>query len=342
MLKNDPFEGKKEINIVFLGGSITEGACSSSPDTCYFGLCREWFKNAFPEQNVNCFNAGIGGTGSDFGMVRMDRDVMCHNPDMLFVEFAVNDAGKDRRAYMESIVRKAMSQKEIPYIVFLYTTNKLYSTITEYHEEVAQYYGIPQINLRDALKKELGGKDPLELGLFNDGVHPLDGGFRIYGDTIISRLEDGTAFVKPQNKAPMCENTPVINAVFTPSTKFEHSALWECTTRHRGYDCLLSENPGETVTFEFDGNFLAMETGLHKESGVIDVEVDGELIRSVQSYYNTTSYQCVYQEVSYDLPLGHHNVKLTLKENPSSEHPGSKFMIYHIITGNVNYTGESK
>ena len=29
MLTKNPFEGKEEINVVFLGGSITEGYCAS-------------------------------------------------------------------------------------------------------------------------------------------------------------------------------------------------------------------------------------------------------------------------------------------------------------------------
>ena len=80
MLTKNPFEGKKEINIVFIGGSITEGASSSSPETSYFGLCKEWFTKQFKEQTVNCYNAGIGGTGSNFGMVRVDQDVISKNP----------------------------------------------------------------------------------------------------------------------------------------------------------------------------------------------------------------------------------------------------------------------
>ena len=91
MLTKNPFEGKKEINVVFLGGSITEGHAASEKSKCYAGLCAEWFKNTFSSQKVNYINVGVGGTGSGFGAVRMDRDVLANNPDMLFVEFAVKD-----------------------------------------------------------------------------------------------------------------------------------------------------------------------------------------------------------------------------------------------------------
>ena len=147
MLTKNPFEGKKEINIVFIGGSITEGAHSSSADTSYFGLCKKWFTEQFKDQTVFCHNAGIGGTGSNFGMVRVDQDVISKNPDMVFVEFAINDGQKDSRCTMESIVRKLLAMEKVPYVVFLYTSRNTYDTITKYHEEIAEYYGIPEINL---------------------------------------------------------------------------------------------------------------------------------------------------------------------------------------------------
>ena len=60
--------------------------------------------------------------------------------------------------------------------MFLYTTNRTYTTPTAYHEEVAAYYGIPQIHLEDAVKRELNGADPVDAGYFQDNVHPGDKG----------------------------------------------------------------------------------------------------------------------------------------------------------------------
>ena len=333
MLIKNPFEGKKEINIAFIGGSITEGACSSTADSCYFGLCKKWFIDQFKNHKVNCYNAGIGGTGSDFGMVRIEADVISKNPDMVFIEFAVNDGGKDSRCTMESIVRKLLAMKNVPYVVFLYTARNTYDTIIEYHAEVAKYYGIPEINLIEPLKIALDGKNPVEAGCFMDAVHPADRGHKVYADTIIEKLLDDSAYVRPLCKEKMMADTLQISASFTPSTKYEHSSGWEEKRHHRNYECLYSETPGETVSFEFDGNFLGMEFGLHKESGIIEVAVDGKFVKDIGAYYNTVSFQCVYSEISSDLGNGHHNVTLTLKENKSEQHPGTKYMIYHIITG---------
>jgi lysophospholipase L1-like esterase len=36
-------------------------------------------------------NAGIGDTDSQYGALRVQRDVLSYNPDLVVVEFAVND-----------------------------------------------------------------------------------------------------------------------------------------------------------------------------------------------------------------------------------------------------------
>jgi hypothetical protein len=290
-------------------------------------------KDTFAGQTVNCYNAGIGGTGSNFGMVRMDRDVMSKDPDMIFVEFAVNDCNKDSCATMDSIMRKILSAEKTPYVVFLYTTDNEYKTDSSYHHMVASYYGIPEIDLKAALIEKTEGEDPVELGLFSDAVHPLDGGFEIYASAIIERLSEESCYVKPQNKEPMSNDSLLFNTDFIPSPNYSHSDGWTEKTGHRGYKALYTTTPGETVTFEFYGNFLAIEGGLHRESALVDVYVDDKLLKTVSFYYDMDAFQSSYAEITHMLPMGHHNVKIEVREETNPSHPGSTVMLYHIITG---------
>ncbi len=48
---------------------------------------REWFAAQYPQAKVEEIHAAIGGTGSDLGVFRVDRDALVHHPDLLFVEF---------------------------------------------------------------------------------------------------------------------------------------------------------------------------------------------------------------------------------------------------------------
>ena len=68
----------------------------------------------FPASRVETINAGIPATGSDFGAQRVDRDVLVHRPDVVFIEFAVNDAGEECEADMERIDRKIRTGGTLP------------------------------------------------------------------------------------------------------------------------------------------------------------------------------------------------------------------------------------
>ena len=50
-------------------------------------------QQAWPQAKFSEINAAIGGTGSDLGVFRLKQDVLDQRPDLLFVEFAVNDGG---------------------------------------------------------------------------------------------------------------------------------------------------------------------------------------------------------------------------------------------------------
>ena len=185
----------KEVNIGYLGGSITaqEGW---RPKTL------KMFQEAFPKAKVNQINAAIGGTGSDLGVFRVKQDVLDKKPDLLFVEFAVNDGGATPvQIYrcMEGIVRQTWKTLPDCDICFVYTlTEALSKPMLEGQfqrsasamEKVANHYGIPTIHMamevaklakegkllwkgelpkNDEEKKALGDK----IVFSKDSVHPF-------------------------------------------------------------------------------------------------------------------------------------------------------------------------
>src|SRR5690606_34166632 len=92
-----------EVNMAYIGGSITEAREGWRDLT--FG----WFRTMYPQTKFNQINAAIGGTGSNLGVFRMEQDVLSKKPDLIFVEFAVNDHGRnpaDIHRAVEGIIRK--------------------------------------------------------------------------------------------------------------------------------------------------------------------------------------------------------------------------------------------
>lgn len=140
------------VKIGYLGGSITA-------QNGWRVQSRAWLKKQFPQAQIDEINAAIGGTGSDLGVFRLKSDVLDKKPDLLFVEFAVNDAGAkpgNIRKSMEGIVRQTWRTLPDCDIAFVYTVtageiNGLKSgkmkRSESVMEEIADYYRIPSIHL---------------------------------------------------------------------------------------------------------------------------------------------------------------------------------------------------
>ncbi len=195
----------KPVKVAYLGGSIT-----AAPG--WRVKTREWLAKQYPLAKVDEIHAAIGGTGSDLGVYRVDRDALVYQPDLLFVEFAVNDgSARPEQIWraMEGIVRKTWKANPLIDICFVYTYRVGYEkelstgfcpSAASAMELLADHYGIPSINF--ALKVvELEGqgklvyqaKEPTEASVIRfsqDGVHPLDEGHEIYADVFAQVFPD--------------------------------------------------------------------------------------------------------------------------------------------------------
>lgn len=153
-----------KLKVAYLGGSIT-----SQPGYRVQSLSH--FKATYPQSTFEEINAAIGGTGSDLGVFRIEHDVFKGNPDLLFVEFAVNDGGAQPAEIvkaMEGIVRKTWNTFPQCDICFVYTfTETLLGDLKAGHfnrsastmERVADHYGIASIHMGlEAVRLEGEGK----------------------------------------------------------------------------------------------------------------------------------------------------------------------------------------
>lgn len=330
-----PFHEDQNINIVFLGGSITEGAGSSHVSKCYANLTGEWFKRTYGPHRVNYYNKGVGGTPSSYGLLRFQRDVAAYDPNVVFIEFAVNDGGADTRKYVEGLVRSLIALPSKLNVIFLYTTNQTYTTNTSYFEQVAQHYGIPQIFLRDALKAHLNGANAREAGYLKDAVHPNDLGYEVYFNEIVRCLSTGEYYRCPQeNKEKLVHDSLCVTTTFIPSPATNHSAGWTCGgSGDRPY---MIGGVGDWLETEFDGSILAFEHGLHKDSAVYDVYVDGQLIGTGDPWYrNFISNQLVMGFNTYELSAGHHTLRVVNRCSDDPTHTNQQVFLYNIIVGDI-------
>lgn len=185
-------EEGRDVTICFLGGSITQGSLSSKPTTCYAYKVYEWFKARFDKADIKYVNAGVGGTTSVFGAARVDRDVLSYGPDLVVVEFSVNDECNEY--FMESyegLIRKLLYSKSEPAVICLY--NFYYEngkTAQRLHSRVARHYGIPAASMQGAIYQDiLSGKIEDIALLSPDGLHPNDEGHDLVSRVVINLVQ---------------------------------------------------------------------------------------------------------------------------------------------------------
>ncbi|MBQ7792364.1 MAG: SGNH/GDSL hydrolase family protein, partial [Clostridia bacterium] len=334
------FGDKDEINIVYLGGSITEGVgASNSKQTSYRALVGKYFTETYPDMKVNNVHQGVGGTGSDYGLMRLQRDVISYNPDLVFVEFAVNDNGKDSRLEMESIVRTLNNLENPPYIIYLYTTRSSFANVKTYHVEVAEHYGIPQIDLQRELKETMVATGNDVSVYLPDGVHPSDAGHKVYADKIIECLESGKYYRYTVVTDQKLVDTSCVADISCINAK--DAALtcsWTEATCNFSRSVMFSETAGDTMTFTFTGNFFGLEHALNLAGGKYEVYVDGELYNTNHCYYrNVNYYHSRFGCADFLLDYDTHTVEIkVLGTKPTDDSTGTKVCMVNLFYGTID------
>lgn len=182
----------KDVTVAYIGGSITQGAGATPINTeCYAYKSYQLFQNRFASgNNVKFIKAGVGGTPSELGMLRFDRDVLRdgEKPDIVIVEFAVNDEGDETKGdCYESLVRKILKLDWNPEVVLLFSVFANDWNLQERLRPVGDLYDLPMVSIRDAVVEQFTRKEGRVLTknqFFYDMFHPSNIGHTIMADCL--------------------------------------------------------------------------------------------------------------------------------------------------------------
>ena len=216
--------------IGFLGGSITQGSLSSTPKTCYAYLVYEWWKKSFPNAAFSFVNGGIGGTTSHYGGARAWKDVLCYRPDIVTVDFSVNDdANEFFEETYEGTLRRLLAAPSDPAVVVL--NNVFYDigkNAQNYHNRIADHYGIPHVSIKDTVYPDVESGKIVRADITPDNLHPNDKGHRLVADEICKLLDS--------IKAEMEEETIAGENIEGKSTKTEASVSLPAPLTENAYE----------------------------------------------------------------------------------------------------------
>lgn len=171
------------ITVGVIGGSITQGSSASNEKNSYAYHVYQWWKKAFPKTEVNYINAGIGATNSYLAVHRVDKDLLAHKPDVVIVEFSVNDSDTTffRNTY-EDLVRKILKADNNPAVISLYMTMEDGTSAQTQHMYVGFHYDLPRISYRQAVLAEMEEGSLAWKEISPDNIHPNDKGHAIVGE----------------------------------------------------------------------------------------------------------------------------------------------------------------
>jgi len=163
------------ITLGVIGGSITVGAFATTAQNSYSGRLLAWWRERFPRCDIKLINAGLGGTGSMYGALRAQKDLLSNLPDFVVVEFAVNDNWTDAEAF-EGLVRQILDQPNFPAVLLLFMMCEKGGNDQEMQAKVGAHYRLPMVSFRDALWPEMAAGHLKWSDCIVDDVHPTDAG----------------------------------------------------------------------------------------------------------------------------------------------------------------------
>ncbi len=340
----------EEVTIAYIGGSITQGAGAVPIYTqCYaYQSWRRFQKMYGNGENVRFIKAGVGGTPSELGMIRFERDVLRDGsvkPDIIVIEFAVNDQGDETQGdCYESLVRKALKQPNEPAVVLLFSVFANDENLQERMIPVGMHYHLPMVSIKNAVTKQFyyghgAGRIMTKNQFFYDIYHPTNTGHRVMADclaylweqacisdetaeTVLREPLIGNTFenVRLLDKKDLYRNVQIQPGGFVHTDRVlqcvEMDAVAEPVPEfpfNWHYDGTDTAQPYFEMTISCRALLLIFKDSGETDAGRADVFVDGRYVRTADPFVNGWLH-CNAIIILNGHTGGSHHVRVQLQE----------------------------
>lgn len=349
----------EETVIAYIGGSITQGAGAKPIDKkCYAYRSYRSFCELFTEDsgaNVKFVKAGVGGTPSELGVIRYEKEVLDYGnivPDIVIIEFAVNDEGDETKGVcFESLVRKAANAPNAPAVILNFAVFMNEQNLEDRLVPIGTHYDLPMVSVKAAVVPQFGHDTVMtKRQYFYDIYHPTNQGHTVMADCLVNLFKEADAAGMPAKdsdftKEPLlgCEFESIFLVDSTNIDKYAHIT-------QTGFDY----EDKELQYVERDENFFGtpeFENGWAKDFGTTgaafemkitaaniilvskdsgdanfgkaDVYVDGRLVLTANPLANGWNH-CNPQIILNESASSEHDVKIVM-------HPGDEEKRFTIL-----------
>ena len=312
------------MNIAIIGGSITEGAGASSYEKSYAYKLEQYLRSKY--ESLKFLNLGAGGTASDFAIFRLKRDLVDFKPDIIFVEFAVNDRihlSVDSSVYFEGLIREC--SKYTDKIVIIDMPTGLCDACTTIHKKIAYFYNIPIIDVQDLVWRKIGNRETTWTKISVDNFHPNDRGHELYYEIIKKELEKmELEKIKVRVDFKVISKYRFINPrlIGHDDNSIKYYGNWS----EESFDLnnkfkfgAVTTSIKDGIIFEFEGKYLGIMFLATKDSGILECTLDEDNIFNLDLYsnsYGEFKYGKIYANLSNTKHI--FTIKVSERKNPNS------------------------
>lgn len=320
----------EKITVAYLGGSITQGS-SAGDKYCYARLTTDWLIEKFPDAEIEYVRAGIGATGSYIGIHRAERDVLAYDPDLVFIDFSVNDTHEHTERNInsyDSLIHKLWKHSSAPAVVTIAMTQEDGTSFQEQHSDICLAYDIPMISYREAILDVINNKHIIWDDISDDNIHPNIPGHKVLTELITTYLQDvidNIDTIDTENESdlsvPFTSNKYENADILTPeNTTPADAAGWQTETAVFGnfggvWSARTSDGTFSDVNplkFEVEAkNIGVFYAKLTSKAGMFDVKVDGEVVKTINCDFTGGwgNYVEAEEVISFD-EAGKHTVEI--------------------------------
>ncbi len=184
------------LNFVAFGDSLTYGWMVEKG---YLKFLQEMLEIRFPGNRVMIINRGIPGDTAADGRRRLKRDVLESEPDLVFIQFALNDAYtgyspenyRDNIHEMIKVIREKTESEILLMTSVLLNNEKENNRINKYYRvlsEISKNEGLPLVEVHRYWERKLTEGYDFSNLVQTDMVHPTDEGYRLMAQAIMEHF----------------------------------------------------------------------------------------------------------------------------------------------------------